>query len=107
MVQRNLTLILSLSIAGLLAFGCSSNKRIESTEVPKQAPVEEARIAQQLQVAGNTGLALTEDLRQLADRQLATGAQHEEAQAGRLGDRPQGREQLVHRCAGRRITDHA
>ncbi len=41
MVQRKLTLILSLSMASLLAFGCSSNKRIESTEVPKQAPVEE------------------------------------------------------------------
>jgi hypothetical protein len=37
MNQRKLTLALSLLAAGTLMVGCSS-KRIESTEVPKQAP---------------------------------------------------------------------
>ena len=58
--------------------------------------VEEAGLAQKLQMARDTRLALPEDLRQLAHGQLTAGAQHEEAQPRRLGDRAQRDEQLLH-----------
>jgi len=38
MERHKLVLALSLLAAGTVAFGCSSAKRIESTEVPKAAP---------------------------------------------------------------------
>jgi LysM repeat protein len=41
MVRRNLLLALSLVAAGALAVGCGNTKRVESTEVPKQAPPAE------------------------------------------------------------------
>lgn len=41
MFQRKLALAFTLIAAGTLAYGCGSNKRIESTEVPKQAPPAE------------------------------------------------------------------
>ena len=41
MIQRHLTLALSLLAACTLAYGCGETKRIESTEVPKPAPVNE------------------------------------------------------------------
>ena len=83
--------------------------RTEAIEDPAAfaKPVEEARFAQELQVAGHARLALPEDLRQLADGQLAAGAQHKEAQPGRFGDRPQRREQFAHRCAGLGVAVHA
>ena len=59
--------------------------------------VEEAGFAEQFQMTRHTRLALPQDLGQFADRQLAAGAEHDEPQPGRLGDRTQGSEQLLHR----------
>src|SRR5207302_4148541 len=54
--------------------------RTEAVEHPAALakPVEQPRLAEQLQMARDAGLALPEDLRQLADRELAAGAQHQE-----------------------------
>jgi len=52
--------------------------------------IEEAGFAEEFQVTGHARLALPEDLRQLADRQLAAGAQHQEAQPRRF-PRPRAR----------------
>lgn len=41
MVNRHLILVTTIFIAGALAVGCGNTKRIESTEVPKQAPANE------------------------------------------------------------------
>jgi len=41
MLKPHLTLALSLLVAGTFAIGCGNTKRIESTEVPKQAPANE------------------------------------------------------------------
>ncbi len=41
MVQRHFILALTLILAGTLAASCGNTKRIESTEVPKAAPVNE------------------------------------------------------------------
>ena len=70
-------------------------------------PVEQTGLAEQLQMAGNARLALPEDLRQFADRQLAAGAQHQEAQPRRLGHRAQGGEHLAHRRTGFWIASHS
>jgi len=40
-MKRNLWMVAVLLIAGSLAVGCGSAKRIESTDVPKQAPTPE------------------------------------------------------------------
>ena len=45
------------------------------------------------------GLALAEDLRQVADREVALGAQRQHAQARRLADGAQAAEQVVERAA--------
>src|SRR5690606_10061771 len=58
--------------------------------------VEQAGIAQQLQMARDARLALAQDLRQLADGQLAVRAQHQQAQAGRLGGGAEGGKYRVH-----------
>ena len=82
--------------------------RAEAVEHPAALakPVEQPRLAEQLQMARDAGLALPEDLRQLADRELAAGAQHQEAQPRRFGHRAQRGEQFAHRCAGFGIVRH-
>ena len=42
MRRKKMMLVLCLISAGTMIYGCGSNKRVESTEVPKQAPVTEA-----------------------------------------------------------------
>ena len=63
--------------------------------------IEETGLAEQLQMPRHPRLALSENLRQLADRQLAARAQDQQAQSAGLGDRAQGAEHLLHRDAGR------
>src|ERR1700726_3137447 len=58
--------------------------------------VEEAGFAQQFQMARNPGLALPEDLRQLADSELAARAQDDEPKPGRLGNCAQCSQQVLH-----------
>jgi hypothetical protein len=62
--------------------------------------VEQSGIAQQLQMPRHARLALPEDLRQFADRQLAARAQNQEPQPGRFRGGAQCEQQFVHRCAG-------
>ena len=50
---------------------------------------EQPAVVQQLQVPGDTRLALADNLGELGDRELATGQDREQAQARRLRDRPQ------------------
>ncbi|WIX29269.1 hypothetical protein QQW99_19470 [Bacillus amyloliquefaciens] len=49
------------------------------------APFGEAGVAQDLDVAADARLALPEDLRKLADRQLHRAQQREDAQPRRIG----------------------
>ena len=51
--------------------------------------VEQPGLAQQLQMTRDARLALSENLRHLAHRQLGAGAEHENPQPSRLGDRTQ------------------
>jgi hypothetical protein len=37
-MKRNLLMVAALAAVGILAIGCGNTKRVESTEVPKQAP---------------------------------------------------------------------
>jgi hypothetical protein len=52
-------------------------------------PVEQPGIAELLEMARNPGLALAEDLGELADGELAMGAERHQAQARRLRRSPQ------------------
>ena len=83
--------------------------RAEAIEDPAAfaKAVEKTRLAQQLQMARHARLALPEDLRQFADRQLAAGAQNQEAQSRRLGHRAQGGEHFAHRRDGFGIDCHS
>src|SRR6202040_2410638 len=60
--------------------------------------VEEPGFAQQLQMARNAGLALPEDLRQLADVELAAREQDDEPKPGRLGNCAQCSQQVLHQA---------
>ena len=56
---------------------------------------DQAGVSHQLQVAGDAGLALVEDARQLHHRQFLTGQQRQDAQAGRLAGGAQHIDSLV------------
>ena len=58
--------------------------------------VEQSGVAQQLEMAGNARLALTQDLGQFAHRQLTMGAQGQQPQTCRFRRRLQCREQKIH-----------
>ena len=73
---------------------------------PLARAVEQPGIAEELQMARDARLALTEDLRQFGDGQLPAGAQHEKAQPRRLRRRAQRAKQLAHRPRGTRLASH-
>ena len=56
-------------------------------------PVEQARLAEQPEVPGHAGLALTKHLRDFGDRQLALGQDSEQPQPGWFGGGPEGIEE--------------
>jgi hypothetical protein len=51
------------------------------------APLGKAGVDQDLDVAGDARLALSQDLRDLADRQLHGAQQHDDPEPGRIGQR--------------------
>jgi hypothetical protein len=89
-----------------LATGChelSSQRarRARSAEpvkhpAPLAEAVEQAGLAQQFQVPRYPRLALPQDLGKLADGKLAASAKDDEPQPGRLGDRTQRRQNMLH-----------
>ena len=66
--------------------------------------VQKAGFAQQLQMARHARLALAEDLGQLADSQLAARAQDDEPKPGRLGNRAQRSQKVLHQPGPPRMT---
>ena len=59
-------------------------------------PVQQAAIAQQLQVAGQPGLRLAEDFGELHHAETAAGGEREQPQPGRLSDGAQAGEEAFH-----------
>ena len=64
-------------------------------------PVQQAGVAQQLEVAGQAWLALAEDLGELHDAERAAGGERKQSQPGGFGAGAQGGEERLH---GLRIT---
>ena len=72
---------------------------LRQTEIGERTfaePVKQAGLGQQAQVPGHAGLALSEDRREIADRELPLSTQGQEPEAGRLGRRLQAMQQLFH-----------
>ena len=59
-------------------------------------PVQQAAVAQQLQMAGEARLRLAEDLGELRDAEGAAAGQRQQAEAGRLGGGAQAGQQVFH-----------
>ena len=60
-------------------------------------PVEQAGVGEQLEVAGDARLALSENLREIAHRELCMRAQREDSKPGGLRDRLERLEEPGHR----------
>ncbi len=63
---------------------------------PLAQALQQAGLDQHLEVAGDARLALAQDCRQVADRQLASRAQGQDAKPRRLCHSPQPLKQLIH-----------
>ena len=66
---------------------------------PLAETVDKSRLAEEFEMSRHARLALPEDLRELADGQLAPRAQHQQPQPRRLRDGAQGGKQRLHRDA--------
>ena len=81
-IERDRLVILAACIHQIAAQRADRLARAEPIEhpAPLARTVEEPGIAEELQMARDARLALTENLRQFGNGQLAAGAQHEKAQ---------------------------
>ena len=75
------------------AAGAAVGQPVEHGRAFRQ-PLEHAGLAQQFQMARHARLALSEDLREIADREIALGAQRQDAQPRGLANGAQAAQQI-------------